>query len=236
MLTVGVWKWKSSPGYRSTFGPEAVNTVASMVARHYPHPHRVVCVTDDPKGIDSSIGIVPLWDDLATMINPHGSHQPSCYRRLKAFSAEAREWFGERFVSLDLDCVITGDLSPLWNRPEEFVIWGSGTDKRVWCNGSMWMMTTGARRQVWDTFNPKTSPGAAKRAGFFGSDQGWIAYCLGQKEAMWGLKDGVYSFRVHLAGGSKPLPPDARVVFFHGRRDPWDPFCQQIPWIREHYH
>ena len=231
MLTIACWKWKPSRNYRSTFGPEAVNTLAKMVARHYKHPHRVVCVTDDPDGIDSSIGIVPLWSDHADLINPHGAHQPSCYRRLKAFSSEAREWFGDRFVSVDLDCVITGDMSPLWNRPEDFVIWGSGTDKRVWCNGSMWMMKTGARKHVWENFNAKTSPAAAKRAGFFGSDQAIVAHMLGRKEAMWTKDDGVYSFRVHLNNGSIPPPPDMKICFFHGRWDPWTKL--EIPWVQE---
>ena len=235
MLTIVTWKWKPPPqGYRSTFGPETVNTVASMVARHYPHPHRVVCVTDDPKGIDSSIGIVPLWTDLSDVPSPHGGHQPSCYRRLKAFSPEAVKWFGPRFVSLDLDCVITGDLSPLWNRPEEFIIWGE-TNPRSFYNGSMWMMTAGSRAKVWTTFQPRISPWQAKQNGRFGSDQGWISHCLGRGEAMWGRKDGVYSFRVHLNAGLRSLPESARIVFFHGRHDPWSAHCQAIPWIRKHY-
>jgi hypothetical protein len=236
MITVVCWKWAPARNYRSTFTAEHVNVLASMVKRNYRHPHRVVCVTDDPAGIDSSIGIVPLWPDMSDLVNPHGPHQPSCYRRLKAFSAEARDWFGDRFVSIDLDCVIVGDMAPLWNRPEEFIIWGSGTDKRVWCNGSMWMMTAGARRQVWDSFHPVQSVKAAKKAGFFGSDQAIVAHMLGKKEAMWTTADGVYSFRVHLNGGSKQLPRDARVVFMHGRHDPWDFHCQQIPWIAENWH
>jgi hypothetical protein len=206
-----------------------------MVARHYQHPHRVVCVTDDPVGIDPTIGIVPLWNDHANVGNPHGLHQPSCYRRLKAFSSQARDWFGDRFVSVDLDCVIVGDMAPLWNRAEDFIIWGSKTDRRSWYNGSMWMMTAGARKQVWETFNPRISPMAAKRAGHFGSDQGFIGHCLGKKEAVWGQKEGVYSFRVHLQAGKLPLPPEARIVFFHGKHDPWDARCQQIPWIRENW-
>lgn len=235
-LTIVAWKWKPpARGYRSSFGPETVNTLASMIARHYKHPHRVVCVTDDPKGIDSSIVIVPLWTDFADLLNPHGGHQPSCYRRLKAFSVEAEQWFGPRFVSVDLDCVITGDMSPLWNRPEDFVIWGSNTDKRAWFNGSMWMMTAGARRQVWDTFNPRTSPGQAKRAGCFGSDQGIIGHVLGRKEAMWTMKDGVYSFRVHLNNGSIAPPSHMKICFFHGRHDPWSAHCQEIPWVHENY-
>lgn len=234
MLTVGCFKWES-PGYRSHFGPEAVNVLASMVSRHYPHPYRMVCVTDNAKGIDPSVTIVPLWPDLGHITNPHGSHQPSCYRRLKAFSKEAKQWFGERFVFLDLDCVILGDMTPLWNRPEDFIIWG-GKNKKAWYNGSMWMMTAGARKQVWETFNPRHSPHVAKRHGHFGSDQGWIGYVLGKTEATWGTEDGVYSYRVHMQAGAKPLPDNARVVFFHGKYDPWHPRCQQHEWVRRHYH
>jgi hypothetical protein len=235
-LTVVCWKWTPERNYRSEFSADTVNCLARMVKRHYPHPHRVVCVTDDPNGIDPDIGIVKLWPDLGQLTNPHGAHQPSCYRRLKAFSEEARNWFGDRFVSVDLDCVIVGDMTPLWNRTEDFIIWSGETDRRVWCNGSMWMMTAGARRRVWDTFNPKRSPYEAKRAGFFGSDQGWIAHCLGRKEATWTIKDGVYSFRVHLKAGKVPLPDDARVVFFHGKYDPWHSMPQRLPWVKEHYH
>lgn len=235
MLSVVCWKWKPPvTGYRSTFDADAVHTLARMVKRHYPHPHRIVCVTDDPKGLDASIDVVPLWKDLADVPSPHGAHQPSCYRRLKAFSAEAEQWFGPRFVSVDLDCVIVGDMSSLWNRTEDFVIWGE-TDPRSFYNGSMWMMTAGSRRKVWDTFDPRTSPGLAKRNGKFGSDQGWISHCLGRGQAMWGRKHGVYSFRVHMKNGMKPLPPDAKIVFFHGKHDPWGYVPQQLSWVQQHY-
>jgi hypothetical protein len=50
---------------------------------------------------------------------------------------------------------------------------------------------------------------------------------------MWTIKDGVYSFRVHLNGGSKQLPDDAKIVFFHGKHDPWTKL--EIPWIAENW-
>jgi hypothetical protein len=205
-----------------------------MVQRHYDRPHRFICVTDDPCGLEPDIEIVPMWQDLATVPSPHGGRNPSCYRRLKAFSVEAEQWFGDRFVSLDLDTVVVGDLVPVFDRPEPFVIWGE-TNPKSFYNGSMWMMTAGARRQVWETFQPRTSPQMAKRAGKFGSDQGWISHCLGKGEATWGRQHGVYSFRVHLDNGAKPLPADARVVMFHGGTDPWSARAQQLAWVREHY-
>lgn len=236
MLTVVCWKWRPFPGYRSTYGPETVNTLRRMVARHYPEPHRFVCVTDDPVGIDSSIEIVPLWQDFAHLRSPHGGNNPSCYRRLRAFSPDIAQTFGDRFVSLDLDCVITGDLRPLWHRTEEFVIWGDTNPKTAY-NGSMFLMTAGARRQVWERFDPKESPKRAMAAGCFGSDQGWISYCLGPRETKWTRDDGVYSFRNDLRmKGIRALPENARIVFFHGRHDPWHRDVQhEYPWAREHY-
>lgn len=235
MLSIVCWKWKPpQTGYRSTFDATAVNVLAAMVARHYPHPHRMICVTDDPKGIDSRIETVPLWNDHAQLQSPHGGHNPSCYRRLRAFAPDAAQYFGPRFVSVDLDTVIVADMSPIWNRDEDFVIWGE-TDPRSWYNGSMWMMNAGARAQVWERFNPRTSPREAFRAGRFGSDQGWISHVLGKGEATWGRKDGVYSYRVHIGPNGNALPADARIVMFHGRHDPWDYNMREIDWVREHW-
>lgn len=235
MLRVVTWKWRPPPGYRSTFGPEAVNTLAAMVRRHYHAEHELVCVTDDPAGLDPGIRVVPLWNDFAHVPSPHGGHNPSCYRRLRAFSAEMATVLGPRFVSIDLDTVICRDLRPVWDRSEDFVIWG-GTHPTTWMNGSMFLMTAGARRQVWERFDPINSPRQAFRAGCFGSDQGWISFCLGRNEATWSTEDGVYSFRNHIVPKGGKLPGGARLVMFHGKYDPWQPETQAAyPWVREHY-
>jgi hypothetical protein len=233
MLSVVCWKWKPKAGYRSAFGPETVNTLRAMVARHYAKPHRFICVTDDPAGIGSDVEIVPLWDDYASVPNPYGARQPSCYRRLKAFSSEAKFLFGDRFVSLDLDCVVTGDLVPLWDREEEFVIWGD-TSPRTPYNGSMFLLKAGSRRAVWEDFDPHTSPARSKALGYFGSDQAWIGARLGPHEAKWSKADSVYSYRLDIKrlGG---LPDDARIVMFHGAVDPWSAEAQRLAWVREYY-
>jgi len=234
MLSVICWKWAAPAGYRSTFGPQTVNVLRRMVARHYPHPHRFLCVTNDPKGLDPEVLVVPDRQDFAHLLSPHGGGNPSCYRRLRAFAPDAGAVFGPRFVSLDLDCVITGDLSPIWNRPEEFVIWGD-TAPRTRYNGSMFLLTAGARSRVWTAFDPRTSPRAAMRAGNFGSDQAWLSYCLGPGEARWTKADGVYSYRNEIAPRGGILPRDARIVFFHGKYDPWHRQVRQIGWVREAY-
>jgi hypothetical protein len=235
VLDIITWKWKPKEGYRSAYGPATVNTMLSMVDRHYRHPYRFSCVTDDPVGIDPAVRIIPLWDEHKDLTNPWGAWQPSCYRRLRMFAADAAEWIGPRFVSLDLDTVICDDMAPVWNRPEDFMMWGDTSNLNPY-NGSMVMMTAGARRQVWDRFHPVHSPRESKRQRFFGSDQGWIATVLGPGERRWTTADGVYSFRVHILRNGGRLPPDARIVFFHGRHDPWQPAVQSAhAWVREHW-
>lgn len=232
--SVVCWKWKGSPGYRSTFGPETVNILRRMVARWYPAPHRFCCVTNDPEGLDSEVVVIPDRGDFAKVPSPFGLHNPSCYRRLRAFAPDAAATFGQRFVSLDLDCVITGDLTPLWLRREEFIIWGD-TAPRTRYNGSMLLLTAGTRAKVWTAFDPVLSPQLSKRAGHFGSDQGWLSYCLGPGEARWTKEDGVYSYRNEIAPKGGVLPKNARIVFFHGRDDPWSPGPRRLAWVREAY-
>jgi hypothetical protein len=237
MLRVVTWLWHT-PGFRSTYTAAHVNGLYAQVRRHYPDPFEPVCVTDRPAGLDPSIRVVPLWPDFRELVSPHGREYPACYLRLKAFAPEMREVLGPRFVSLDLDTVITGDLRPLWQRPEDFVIWTLAVPlrekTRTTYQGSMWLLTAGSRPQVWDRFTP-TAARQAFAAGHHGNDQGFMQYVLGPREATWTAGDGVYSFKCHLLrdhGGR--LPANARVVMFHGKPDPWDPEAQRHGWIRAH--
>lgn len=237
MIDVICWKWRPASGYRSKFSAAHVNTLRAMIARHYPEPHRFSCITDDAEGLDSRVRVIPLWEDHSKMISPHGPANPSCYRRLRAFARDAADLIGPRFVSLDLDCVVTGDLRPIFNRPEAFVMWEGQVNNSPY-NGSMFMMDAGARAQVWETFDPVESPRRGSALNYVGSDQAWIGACLGRNEAKWTLADGVYSWRMHLRRNRGMLPADARLVFFHGSSgDPWQPIVQKrAPWILDHWH
>lgn len=233
-LSIVCWRWTPPEGYRSSYPPETVNVLRRSVTRHLSMPHRFICVTDDPKGLDPEVEVIPDFGDFARVASPHGQKNPSCYRRIRAFAPDIDEYFGPRFVSMDLDTVITGPLDPLFDRPEDAWFWGE-TDPRSYYNGSLFMLRSGARRKVWDEFDPATTPRAAYRAGRFGSDQGAISYILGRGEKVWTTADGVYSFRKHIATKHNALPANARIVNFHGRHDPWDYRSQQIPWVRAHW-
>lgn len=236
MLTVVTFKWTPPPGYRSKFEGCHVDTLRRMVKRHYPDPHRFVCVTDNPRGItEPDVEIYRLWQTFSNIRNPSGTKNPSCYRRLRVFSRNAGEWLGERFVCLDLDCVITGDMRPVWNRPDDFAIWRSATAGNTY-NGSMFMLRAGARPKVWEQFDPTLSPMETRAARLFGSDQAWIAHCLGPHEKTWTKIDGVYSYRIDIKPNRDRLPDNARCVFFHGKPDPFDASVyNRVQWIRDHY-
>ena len=235
MISIVTFKWRPRVGYRSAYGPAQVNTLQRMVARHYGKPHRFICVTDDPAGLDPDVEAVPLWNDHAAVPNPSFKTGPSCYRRLKVFSREIGSVLGERFCCMDLDTVITADLAPILDRPEDFLAWRN-PDPRWPLNGSMFMLTAGSRPQVWESFDPASSPAVSHAAGCFGSDQGWMSYVLGRDEATWGPEHGVYSYQMEIRKLGNRLPANARAVMFHGAWDPWMPTVHKVaPWVRRHY-
>lgn len=234
-LKVVCWKWWD-PNYRFNdlfvYSADHVNRLYSMVKRHLHMSFDFLCVTDDPTDMHPEVQIVPLWDDLREM--------GRCYRRLKAFSnaSEIMELFGPRFVSIDVDVVITADITPLFSRTEPFIAWKDMNYSRAPYCGSLWMIDAGAFPEVWDSFHADTSPQECIEAGFrLGSDQAWMGYKIGYGKPMWDQEDGVYSFGVDIVKRHEGLlPDDARVVFFHGHCDPSQTSLQIMhPWIREHW-
>lgn len=227
MLTVACFLWRRQKdcGIPHVVNYEAahVNKLQRMVAKHYAKPHRFVCVTDMPAGVKAEV--IPLWDKCRNL--------GRCFNRLFIFDGSMRDVLGERFVAVDLDCVVTKDLTPVFERQEDFVInsykgW-KPTDPDQFYNGSMMLMTAGARQKVWDEFNPLTTPALlASRKDVIGSDQAWIKVCLGKGEARFTRADGVVE-ALHV---QHRLPMNARMVFFSGRRDP---SLYEWPWIREYY-
>jgi hypothetical protein len=236
VLSVVTFLWKPRVGYRSKFTGRNVDVLRRMVKRHYPHPHRFICITDDGSEItEPDVEVFQLWNDFSALANPSGRKNPSCYRRLKLFAPNVASWIGERFVCVDLDAVIVGDMTPVWGRREDFLIWKSTTSGNFY-NGSMFMLDAGARPKVWIDFDPVRSPMLTRQARLYGSDQAWIAYALGGGETTWGPADGVLSMRNDISNvPGRELPKGARIVFFHGRGDPWEPEMQRLGWVAKNY-
>lgn len=236
-ITFVAFKWRPRTGYRTTFTAEHVRILRNMIARNYHGPMRFLCITDDATGLDD-IETIPLWDEWANVPSVHGTSYPSCYRRLRLFAPDAHELLGveagSRVVAMDLDMVITRDITPLFDRPEDVVLWGESDFKSQWYNGSLWMLRLGTRPKVYTSFDPKRSPSLAYKSGGRGSDQGWFTHILRPREATWGRADGVYSYRKHIHPvADHPLPENARIVAYHGKEKPWMYVGQQDAWCRE---
>ena len=71
--SIVTWKWPAPKGYRSHFTANSVNILRRMVARHFPHPHRFLCVTAETDGLDAAVEVIPPWDDFVHVVNPSGA-------------------------------------------------------------------------------------------------------------------------------------------------------------------
>jgi hypothetical protein len=247
MITVCLWDW----GKR--YGVEHVVTMQSMLRRHLRLPHEVVCITDRPKSIPSDIR---TFDVKHTILPP----DTKCLRRMWLYAGprpKGRPWpgdLGTRLLQLDLDMVLTDDITPLVDRPEPFVILKGESTRQPyrphgWAyNATVMLLDAGARRDVYETYakDPRGVAVAANRDGWdvtTNSDQGIATYLLKDTPpAIWTIDDGIYAYR-GIAGpdGMKDtgLPMGCRIVSFHGRsgkRHPGDPTLQaRSPWIKEHW-
>lgn len=223
-LQVITWLW-NQPNGRVRFSAHHVNIWAAMIRRHCSLDIDLACVTDLRDGIDPSIRIIEpprFYQDLKT--SRWQGPRPSCYRRISMFSADAADWFGaDRFVSMDLDVVIGGNIDHLWDRDDDFIICGpSAKGRRFLYNGSMMMIRVGSRRVVFDSFTPEKADEASRR--FVGSDQAWIAYALGNGEKTWTEDDGVVRY-----SGDRSGP----MMFFPGNVKPWQRL--DLPFVAENY-
>jgi hypothetical protein len=258
-LTILGWLWKDER-CRTQYGVEHANIWARMIDRNLTIPHRFVLLTDphlfppprragedEGGGFDPLIELYPLWPDYRELVSPGASaKKPQCYTRLRAFSEDMRAIAGDRFISIDLDCVVTGSLDEMFSRDEDFIICQRAPleDKRLQVGdfqASMWMLKTGSRTEVWEDFHGLESLQALRahpRAKeYLLADQGWMLYKLGDKdEATWDMEDGVYDWR-YLNARLTLLLGNARIVFFPGADKPWDLIkAGTAPqWLRENY-
>lgn len=211
MLTVVCWKWK---GWREdTYSARNVNALQRMVREHLHMPHRFVCVTGDPKFLDCEV-VTPQELGIKFW------HKDTvCYRKLAIFSERAKKLFGEKVLSIDLDCVILDDITPLVTDHELRVVRGYVCP----FNTSMVLHKTGTLTNVWENFDIERSPKLLDKHReridhkFVGSDQAWLAYMV-PKAAFWEARHGVYQY-AWVQG--RDVPDNARIVFFAGKVKPW---------------
>lgn len=231
MLKIITWLWNDQKESRTKYTAHHVNIWAAMVSRHLTIPHTLACVTDTPEGIDSHIEIIKPPGEFVGLETPTwNKDKPNCFRRLVLFSPNAEDIFGaKRFVSMDLDCVIGANIDSLFDREDDIVLYKGTSFDRPY-NGSMLLMNAGSRPQVYLDFNEENAIKSGQK--YIGSDQAWIAYCLGSGEKTWSFEDGIAWW------GSQynPLIKEKKILFFPGTIKPWEVVTYGLdPWCTEHY-
>lgn len=228
MLTVVCWRWGG------VFGPEYVNRLKLGLRKHLRLDHRLVCITDDATGIDVDVAVLPIR---------HYTNTPRCRRRMKQYDARFARALGERILSIDLDVVITGDLTPLVDRPEPIVCWKVGYAGVF--SGSFVLYRFDALDGAYQLFaaDPVRYPRLVQRRGV-ASDQAMLNAWLKTQPAIpfWTEADGIrtyfgagYEQLAYLGiGPSQPeLPSGTRLVVL-GSADKAAMDAVQYPWVREH--
>lgn len=244
MLTVACYFWLDPARRRSyQITPNDVRVWDAMIARHLTLPHRRVCITHRPD-------LIPFMETVPLDTTKHVPG--TCLVKLMTWRPDIAPILGERICVMDVDCVVTGSLNPILDRSEDVVLWKNPNyvpgGRRGFYQGSLQLLTAGARPQLWEDFDVGALRWLNRRFG--GAEQCWISERLNTSypaagwewtEAHWTEDDGVYGagrlFNGQMgAGVTTELPSNARIVFTPGDRSPSQPEMQaKHEWIKEHW-
>jgi hypothetical protein len=241
MINVVLWKWRPAPGVHRAYDSGHVNALARSIKNNAAKwPVRIICVTDDPRGI-TECETYPLWEDCSRLLNASGDHLPSCYRRLRLYDPDTQTDMGikrgERIIGLDLDTLVCGSLDSVFNKDGVYVGWLlAGTVHDEVYNGSFQMFNAGELRDVWDDFDPDNSPKQANLAGYRGSDQSWLSWKLVGREGCTHIPYPLFaSYPLHCRKLGY-FSAKTRLVFFHGTRKPWSPeTMRESNWVQRYW-
>ncbi len=218
------WLWGEK------YSPEHVIRLGEQIRAHTTHEHRLVCVTDRKR--------IEGWHCV-----PMPERRPGLEReaiRMWTFSEAAMKLIGDRTLTLDVDMIVCGDLAPFLSERADFAIWKSDSvGKHGYAlNPSVMLQRWPNCQLLWKRFmkDPAWVMRNARYAGWTGTEQAVISYYMASaKPRLWTEEDGIYSARlledpVDLSIAEPPS--DARIVSFHGKRDPADrDLHKRAPWL-----
>jgi hypothetical protein len=206
----------------SRYGPEYVNRIHGMVKRNTTPPFRVICMTDDPRGIHPEV----LCLGLPELGCPRPTNAPGKWPKAALWN---RDLFGLTGVALfmDLDVVITGGLDPFFSfgQPHD-VILARNRIKPLERLGqtSIFRFPIGEHGYMLENFRQDPEGIAGK----YQFEQRYVTRCIQGGVKFWPHR-WVKHFRRDCLGPwplryLRParLPRGARVIIFPGKPDPAD--------------
>jgi hypothetical protein len=192
------------------YGAEYVNILKDMVCRNLP-PNllkRMVCITDDPDGIDPQIDIIKT--DIK-----------GWWAKLYMFKKGLIE--DDLILYLDLDTVITGGLDCFANYTGEFAILRDFYRPNGYGSGVM-LWKGGERSYIWDSWDK------AGRREVDGGDQAWIEIAVREYAEI--LQD-LYPNKIcsYKVSARKMFPKGSKICCFHGIPKPHEVTDGWIPHV-----
>jgi hypothetical protein len=220
-----------------------------MVRRHLARPHRFVCFTDDPAGLDSGVEHFPMPG-----AGPADSHPEHGWRKVAMFSPQLGNLTGPTLF-LDLDVVIVAPLDPFFEyQPREVCIIRDYRPLRIPGQGfvgntSVFRFNAGEHAEVLD----QCARDFEAIRSSVRNEQEYVSHWFHSRGRLrYWPKSWCPSFKHNcVAWGpasylcTPQLPADARVVVFHGRPKPeeaiagqcgkWVRHIRPTPWIERYW-
>lgn len=231
------------------YSPDYVNRLASMTWRNCQRPTRVICFTEDTRGLDSRIETAPLppFPNIPKRVATTG------WRKLCLYQHPLLDLEGD-ILFMDLDVVITGGIDVFFDfEPGRYCIaknW-SEPDLNVG-NTSIYRAPAGQLTELYEKFSRDPELYLAK----YRNEQKYVSGEL--EDMVYWPEEWCVSFKHSLLPAwplrffvTPRLPPTARLVAFTGKPDPdeardgrwpvtagWKRLYKHVrptPWIAEHW-
>ena len=200
------------------FGAEYVNRLYRMVEKNLTIPHRFVCITDNPEGIDKGVEVRPFYE-----LDDSGLPEKA-WKKLGLFTDKLADLKGNALF-LDLDVVILKNIDEFFTVPGEFLIikdWDFEDD--IIGNSSVFRFEVNKHKDIIENFY-KEGKDIRKR---YRNEQAFLSYQMKDKGILkyWD-KSWCVSFKRNclrpfpLNYFQVPKEPlDAKILVFHGRPNP----------------
>jgi len=227
------------------YGPDYVNRLYAMTARHLARPFRFVCFTDDATGLRAEVAALPI---PPMRVDPPYESTP--WRKLALYAPALGDLTGPALF-MDLDVVVTGSLDALFDVPGEYCIIHNWTHPdRIVGNSSVFRFEIGKLTELLDVYHEKPTQ---HWVDLYRNEQAYLSHVLGRDRLTYWPDGWCVSFKKHcLPGGplNRLLPSrpteGARVVVFHGEPNPDDALAGRWPgawwkglrpatWIADHW-
>ena len=227
------------------YGSEYVNRLYSMVKRNLTYDFKMVCFTDDDKGIDKEIQCYPIPE-----IDIPSNLPERMWKKLTTLKSDLYGLEG-RALFLDLDIVIVDNMDCFFDMDGDFIIIKDHSWRtwRITGNSSVYRFDIGKHGTVFDNFVANFDEVIQKHRNeqefltqeFY--DKGLLQYW--PKEWCPSFKYDCHS-KIPFNFWKKPIIPEgSKIIIFHGEINPhkaieggkgkWYRYVPAAPWVADYW-